>query len=142
MPRTLLGIRIVRLHCKCPGCAAEIVIDTDPKNMDYRIVSGAKRGYEVWRDGERAEDTVEQRLHRLETEEDEEVKGTLETLERKTDDAKVDVAVADASDDIRAANARRERAEARFNVGSSAMSRFACRKCFRHMPFDGFCFSQ
>ena len=38
--------------------------------MDYVIVSGAKRGYEVWRDEERVEDTTERRLDRLEREEE------------------------------------------------------------------------
>jgi hypothetical protein len=39
---TYLGMKIVRLHCKCPDCRSEIIIETDPKNMDYRIVSGRK----------------------------------------------------------------------------------------------------
>jgi hypothetical protein len=43
-PETYLSIKIIRLHCKCPGCAAGIIIETDPKNIDYRIVNGAKRG--------------------------------------------------------------------------------------------------
>jgi len=73
-------------------------------------VSGAKRQYEAWRDDERAGDTEEQRLERLEAEglEEGDEKATLETLERKIEDAKVEVAVADALDEIRAANARRE----------------------------------
>jgi len=78
--------------------------------MDYRIVSGAERGFEAWRDDERAEDTEEQRLDRLEAEglEGGDETATMETLERKTEDAKVEIAVADALDEIRAANARRE----------------------------------
>ncbi|KAI4921808.1 hypothetical protein J4E90_000235 [Alternaria incomplexa] len=109
-PESYLGVKIVTLHCKCPGCGAEIVIETDPKDMDYKIVSGAKRQYEAWRDDERAGDTEEQRLERLEAEglEEGDEKATLETLERKIEDAKVEVAVADALDEIRAANARRE----------------------------------
>ena len=67
-PETYLGVKIVTLHCKCPGCAAQIIIETDPKNMDYRIVKGAVRGFEAWRDNERAKDTEEQRLDRLEAE--------------------------------------------------------------------------
>ncbi|KAI4700678.1 hypothetical protein J4E81_003640 [Alternaria sp. BMP 2799] len=106
---TYLGVKIVTLHCKCPGCAAQIIIETDPKNMDYRIVSGAERGYEAWRDNARAKDTEEQRLNRLEVEELEggDEKATMEMLERKTEDARVEGAVADALDEIRAANARR-----------------------------------
>jgi len=87
-----------------------IVIETDPKNMDYRIVSGAVRGFEAWRDDERAKDTEEQRLNRLEVEglDGGDEKATMETLERKTEDARVEVAVDDALDEIRVANARRE----------------------------------
>lgn len=65
-PDTYLGVKIITLHCKCPTCSAKIIIETDPKNMDYRIVSGAKRGFEAWRDEERARDTKEQRLDRFE----------------------------------------------------------------------------
>ena len=65
---TYLGCQIVRLHAKRPHCRGDITIETDPMNMDYRIESGAKRGYEAWRDGERSADTVEQRLERLERE--------------------------------------------------------------------------
>ncbi|KAI4927901.1 hypothetical protein J4E85_006414 [Alternaria conjuncta] len=85
-PETYLGVKIITLHCKCPGCTAQIIIETDPKNMDYRI-----------------------RLNRLEVEELEggDEKATMEMLERKTEDARVEGAVADALDEIRAANARR-----------------------------------
>ncbi|KAI4959133.1 hypothetical protein J4E86_002854 [Alternaria arbusti] len=109
-PETYLGVKIVTLHCKCPGCGAGIVIETDPKNMDYRILSGAVRVFEAWRDDERAKDTEEQRLERLEAEglEGGDRKATLETLEWKTEDVRVEIAVADALDEIRAANARRE----------------------------------
>jgi hypothetical protein len=113
-PEQYLGVEIIRLHCKCPFCCSEIIIKTEPKNMDYRIVSGAKREYEVWRDEERAKDTEEQRLDRLEREEAE-IAGdegkestTIEDLERKMQDARAEIRVADTLDEIRAANARRE----------------------------------
>ncbi|KAG9192873.1 hypothetical protein G6011_11607 [Alternaria panax] len=126
-PEIYLGVRIERLHCRCPGCAAEIVIETDPKNMDYRIVNGAMRGFEAWRDEERVKDTKEQRLDRLENEAsgegDEEA--TIETLERRTEEAKIEVAVADALDKIREFNTQGERVGARFNVGSRAKMRGA-----------------
>ncbi|KAI4664614.1 uncharacterized protein J4E79_002911 [Alternaria viburni] len=124
-PETYLGVKIVTLHCKCPGCGAGIVIETDPKNMDYRIVSGAARGFEAWKDDERAEDTEEQRLNRLEAEELEggDEKATMETLERKTEDARVEVAVADALDEIRAANARREVVDKECSVANRVPSR-------------------
>ncbi|KAI4693481.1 uncharacterized protein J4E88_001853 [Alternaria novae-zelandiae] len=124
-PETYLGVKIVTLHCKCPGCSAGIVIETDPKNMDYRIVSGAVRGFEAWRDNERARDTEEQRLNRLEAQglEGGDEKATMETLERKTEDARVEVAVAGALDEIRAANARREGMDAKCAATIPASSR-------------------
>ncbi|KAH6859013.1 hypothetical protein BKA58DRAFT_52014 [Alternaria rosae] len=126
-PKSYLGVKKVMLHCKCPGCAAAIVIETDPKNMDYRIVNGAQREFEVWRDEERAGDIEEQRLERLEREGGREGDGkaTLETLERKTEDARVGIAVADANalDEIIAANARREGIDAKGNVVTRSSSR-------------------
>ncbi|KAI4930816.1 uncharacterized protein J4E92_004649 [Alternaria infectoria] len=124
-PETYLGVKIVTLHCKCPNCAAQIIIETDPKNMDYKIVSGAKRQYEAWRDDERAKDTEEQRLNRLEAEglEGGDEKANMETLERKIEDAKVEVAVADALDEIRAANARREGMDAKCAAATLASTK-------------------
>jgi hypothetical protein len=79
--------------------------------MDYRIVSGAKREYEVWRGDERAKDTEEQRLDRLEREEagsSGEDRTIIEDLEKKMEGARAEMKVADALDDIRAANSRQE----------------------------------
>lgn len=68
--------------------------------MHNKIVSGAKRENEAWRDNKRAKDTEAQRLNRLEAEglEGVDEKATMETLERKTEDTRVEVAVADALD--------------------------------------------
>jgi hypothetical protein len=33
----------------CHMCSSPIVIETDPKNDDYRIVSGGRRKEEVWK---------------------------------------------------------------------------------------------
>ncbi|KAI4698182.1 uncharacterized protein J4E84_001317 [Alternaria hordeiaustralica] len=124
-PENYLGVRIVTLHCKCPNCAAQIIIETDPKNMDYKIVRGAVRGFEAWMDNERATDTEEQRLNRLEAEglDGGEEKATMETLERKAEDARVESAVADALDEIRAANARREGVGKGCSLATLALSR-------------------
>jgi hypothetical protein len=120
---TYLGVKIVRLYCKCPHCAAEIIIETDPKNMDYRIVSGAKRGYEVWCDKERVNDTQEQRLEHLERERDsEEEKTTMEDLERKHDVATKEMTAADGLDEIQHANARRGVVEGKLSLGAVASS--------------------
>jgi hypothetical protein len=88
-------------------------------------VSGAKIQNEACRDNERAKDTEEQRLGRLEVEglDGSDEKATMEILERTTKDAKVDVAVADALDEIRADNARRERLDAKCDVVTLAPSR-------------------
>eukprot|EP00038_Savillea_parva_P014329 m.10744 g.10744 ORF g.10744 m.10744 type:complete len:363 (-) comp2774_c0_seq2:833-1921(-) len=40
---------IWRFTMKCHLCSEEIVIETDPKNDDYRIVSGGKRKSETWK---------------------------------------------------------------------------------------------
>ena len=110
-PDTYLGIKIITLHCKCPTCSAKI-IETDPKNMDYRIMSWAKRGFEAWRNEERARDTKEQRLDRFERGGDADDGGEATTamgsLEHKLYEAGVEMAASDALDEIRAATARRE----------------------------------
>ncbi|CAN9143323.1 unnamed protein product [Alternaria alternata] len=118
--KAYLGVKEITLHCKCPGCATAIIIETDPKNGGYRIVKEAKR------DNERAKDTEEQRLDRLEIEQrGEDGNPTMETLERRTDDANAEVAVADALDEVRAANARREKVDAKLNVATRALSKDA-----------------
>jgi hypothetical protein len=106
-----LGIQIHRFHIKCTRCSAEIIFRTDPKNQDYAVVKGAKRNTEPWRRGlgEKEEETDEQRLDRLEAEEAE--LDRMEELEAKMVDAKREMDVADALDEIRTRNARLERAD-------------------------------
>ena len=107
-------IQIHRFHIKCTRCSAEIIFKTDPKNQDYAVVKGAKRNVEPWRQrgaGE-AEETDEQRLDRVEAEEAEaEEQDRMQELEAKTVDAKREMDVADALDEIRTRNARLERAD-------------------------------
>ncbi len=104
------SIAIYRFYIRCTRCSAEITFKTDPKNMDYTCERGAKRNFEVWRskDGEGGE-TEEERLDRLEAEEEMERNAMVE-LETKTVDAKREMAIADALDEIRTRNARNERA--------------------------------
>jgi len=108
-------IQIHRFHIKCTRCSAEIIFKTDPKNQDYAVVKGAKRNVEPWRrPGADAaqEETDEQRLDRLEAEEaDAEEQDRMQELEAKTVDAKLEMDVADALDEIRTRNARLERAD-------------------------------
>ena len=82
--------------------------------MDYTCEKGAKRNFEIWRQnpGEGNEggemETDQERLDRLEAEEAE--MGVMENLETKVVDAKREMEIADALDEIRTRNARNERA--------------------------------
>ncbi|KAF2672558.1 DUF572-domain-containing protein [Microthyrium microscopicum] len=98
-----LGIQKFRFYLRCPGCSGEISFMTDPKNMDYVAEAGAKRNFEPWRENH-VEETDEERLRRLEAEEVE--VDPMQDLEAKMHDAQEDMQVADALDEIRAANMR------------------------------------
>ncbi|KAI9723030.1 MAG: hypothetical protein M1812_001479 [Candelaria pacifica] len=78
--------------------------------MDYTCEKGAKRNFEVWRSKNEGDDdeNEEERLDRLEKEEE---KNTMQELEVKTLDAKREMAIADALDEIRTRNARNERVD-------------------------------
>lgn len=102
-------IAIFRFYIRCTRCSAEITFKTDPKNMDYECERGAKRNFEPWREAKLNEETEEERLDRLEREEAE--KDAMKELETKVLDAKQEMAIADALDEIRSRNARIERAE-------------------------------
>jgi hypothetical protein len=97
----------VKLTIRSCRCSAEITFKTDPKNQDYACERGAKRNTEPWRVGN--EETDEERLDRLEQEAEE--RNAMVELEAKTVDAKREMAVADALDEIRSRNARLERAD-------------------------------
>jgi len=102
------AIPIYRFYIRCTRCSGEITFKTDPKNMDYTCERGAKRNTEPWRmNGGGKQESDEERLDRLEREEEE--KNAMEELETKTLDAKREMAVADALDEIRSRNARNER---------------------------------
>jgi hypothetical protein len=106
-----LDLPIYRFYIKCTRCSGEIVFKTDPRNMDYVCERGAKRNFEVWR--EPKEDITDQEhLDRLEAEEaaaaGEKETDTMQDLEERTKEAKNEMAIADALDDIRTRNAHRE----------------------------------
>ncbi|KAF2143323.1 uncharacterized protein K452DRAFT_268762 [Aplosporella prunicola CBS 121167] len=103
------AITIFRFYIRCTRCSAEITFKTDPKNLDYTCERGAKRNFEPWREAKLAEETEEERLDRLEREEAE--RDAMAELETKTLDAKTEMAIADALDEIRTRNARIERGE-------------------------------
>ncbi|KAK4203880.1 CWC16 protein [Triangularia verruculosa] len=117
-----LSIQIYRFYIRCTRCSAEIVFKTDPKNQDYLVEQGAKRNTDPWKrgledgaGGGEDDETDEQRLDRLEREmaeaAGEEEKNAMAELEQKTEDAKREMAVADALDEIRSRNARLEKAK-------------------------------
>ncbi|KAF2467893.1 DUF572-domain-containing protein [Lindgomyces ingoldianus] len=103
------NIVVYRFYIRCTRCSGEITFKTDPKNMDYECEKGAKRNFEPWREAKLAEETEEERLDRLEREEAEH--DAMKELETKVLDAKTEMAIADALDEIRSRNARIEKAE-------------------------------
>ncbi|KAF1954048.1 mRNA splicing protein-like protein Yju2 [Byssothecium circinans] len=103
------NIAIFRFYIRCTRCSGEITFKTDPKNMDYECERGAKRNFEPWREAKLAEETEEERLDRLEREEAE--RDAMKELETKVHDAKQEMAISDALDEIRSRNARIEQAE-------------------------------
>ncbi|MCJ1429898.1 hypothetical protein MMC29_007813 [Sticta canariensis] len=113
------SIAIYRFYIRCTRCSGEITFKTDPKNMDYQCEGGAKRNFEVWRQKDPDEnagdnETEEERLERLEREEEE--RGAMANLETKVLDAKREMEIADALDEIRTRNARIERANGKEGV--------------------------
>lgn len=103
------SIPIYRFYIRCTRCSAEITFKTDPKHMDYEAEKGAKRNFEPWREAKLAEETEEEALDRLEREEAE--RDVMQELEGKVLDAKQEMAIADALDEIRVRNAGREKAK-------------------------------
>ncbi|PVH92140.1 DUF572-domain-containing protein [Periconia macrospinosa] len=103
------NITIFRFYIRCTRCSGEITFKTDPKNMDYECEKGAKRNFEPWREAKLNEETEEERLDRLEREEAE--RDAMKELETKVHDAKQEMAISDALDEIRSRNARIERAD-------------------------------
>ncbi|KAI9727222.1 MAG: hypothetical protein M1834_008482 [Cirrosporium novae-zelandiae] len=103
------SIAIYRFYIRCTRCSGEITFKTDPKNMDYTCEKGAKRNFEPWRNQDAKEETEEERLDRIEREEEE--KNAMVELEAKTLDAKREMQIADALDSIRTRNAMNERVD-------------------------------
>jgi hypothetical protein len=103
------SIAIFRFYIRCTRCSGEITFKTDPKNMDYECERGAKRNFEPWREAKLNEENEEERLDRLEKEEAE--RDAMKELETKVLDAKTEMAIADALDEIRSRNARIEKAD-------------------------------
>lgn len=116
-----LNISIYRFYIRCTRCSAEITFKTDPKAMDYTCERGAKRNFEVWRDPDATSnplETEEEMLDRIEAEQAE-AGGAMAELETKVVDAKREMEIADALDEIRTRNARISRAEGREAEGEA-----------------------
>ncbi|KGQ05739.1 Coiled-coil domain-containing protein 94 [Beauveria bassiana D1-5] len=109
-----LNIQIYQFHIKCTRCSAEITFRTDPKNNDYAMVSGAMRNMEPWRDRGAADESLEDRLDRLEREEAEaageeaEGRSAMEELEAKNADGRMRSTRSGSA--TRASTARKKRA--------------------------------
>ncbi|KAL6076920.1 Splicing factor YJU2 [Balamuthia mandrillaris] len=98
-----LGVKIFRFYLKCTRCSAELTIKTDPKNNDYTAEFGATRNFEPWREKDKAlEEAKEQR-------EKEEEGDAMKALENRTHDAKLEMDILDALDEIKTLNARHAR---------------------------------
>jgi len=120
-----LAIPIYRFYIRCTRCSAEITFKTSPQTMDYTCERGAKRNFEPWRAATDAEnelykmETEDERLDRLEREEAE--RGVMENLEAKVVDAKREMDIADALDEIRTRNARHQRVEGKGEEGEAVV---------------------
>jgi hypothetical protein len=114
-----LGIQIYRFYIRCTRCSGEIIFKTDPKNQDYVCEKGAKRNTDPWKrglgDDPTMNETIDERLDRLEREqadgEADAERNAMAELEAKTAEAKTEMAVADALDELRSRNARIEKAK-------------------------------
>ncbi|KAK2737293.1 hypothetical protein FQN57_000377 [Myotisia sp. PD_48] len=100
------NIPIYRFYIRCTGCSAEISFKTDPKNTDYECEKGAKRNFEPWRESKLAEADEQELDEQIE----EDPRDAMADLEAKAMDAKTEMAIADALDEVRLRNARLDRA--------------------------------
>lgn len=114
-----LNIQIYRFYIRCTRCSAEIIFKTDPRNQDYVCEKGAKRNTDPWKrglgDDPTLNESMDERLDRIEREQadgdaDAE-RNAMAELEAKTAEAKTEMAVADALDELRSRNARIEQAK-------------------------------
>ncbi|CAO1630833.1 unnamed protein product [Jaminaea pallidilutea] len=120
-------IKIFRFYIKCTRCSAEFTFKTDPKRADYEPEHGHTRNYEPWRENIiESEDPMErfaeeERLKELEASgqsgsarqmlEDESA-DPMALLEARQAEAKREMDVEDALQDLRTRNARIDRVDA------------------------------
>ncbi|ODQ67280.1 DUF572-domain-containing protein [Nadsonia fulvescens var. elongata DSM 6958] len=130
-----LGIKRYRFYIRCRRCASEIRFRTDPKTAGYIIEYGAKSLHEDIESKREVDETLEDRLNRLEQEQKEMEeqdrdgnplgvsattrgygKDALEELESKVQDAQREEAMQDQIDALRTRNARIETAISQGNL--------------------------
>lgn len=97
-----LGIRVVRLYFRCPSCASELAIKTDPKNSDYVVELGATRNYEPWKARENAKAEAEEEKKK------DEDGDAMRQLENRANESKVENEIMNALDEMVSLNARKE----------------------------------
>lgn len=108
------GIKIFRFYIKCPVCSSEITFKTDPKNSDYTVEHGVSRNFEPWREGKEEDPNADPLAHLVEEEglQDSDDEDPMKSLERRTQEAKREMEIMDALQDIRTRNARLDRVNA------------------------------
>ena len=97
---TYLGLRIYRFYFRCPRCASEITMKTDPKNSDYVCELGATRNFEPHREEARQEEDAKRKR------EEEEDGDAMKALENRALDSKREMEELHALDEIKSANSR------------------------------------
>jgi len=96
-----LGVKIFRFYMKCTNCCSEFTIKTDPKNSDYNAELNCSRNFEPWRENEKLiEETKKARA-------DEEAGDAIKALENKTMDSKIELAIIEALEEIKADNSQK-----------------------------------
>ncbi|SCV70725.1 BQ2448_3487 [Microbotryum intermedium] len=114
-----LCVQIFRFYIKCTQCSAEITFKTDPKNSDYQAEHGAQRNFEPWRAEPLNTDPNVDRLTELEEEES----NAMAELESKAIDSKREMDILDALQELKAKNARIERAGRKDGIADKVLDR-------------------
>lgn len=91
-----LGIPIERFYFKCTNCESEFIIQTDPKNSSYAVVSGATRNSVLWKNERQLE------LEDKAKAEEAENMDAIQELENRTEESKREMDIYDALDTLQA----------------------------------------
>eukprot|EP01080_Neovahlkampfia_damariscottae_P002147 gene2147-2013_t len=96
-----LGLKVFRFYIKCPTCAAELTMKTDPKNSRYNCEHNCTRNYEAWHDPKAEEEAVQKEIEEQETD-------AMRLLENKSNVTKLEMEKIDDLDEIKTLNALNE----------------------------------